>query len=137
MTTLSAIGAEPDARTGGARPFWLSEPCPSWCDATGHSNWDAYPDRRHLLLGAEVTLSLYDADEGPAGAKVEPLYLWMMAAQHYRAVEPDVTIVVPLPADRPTALVEHEIRITVAETRALRDGLTELLDALDAADQGR
>jgi hypothetical protein len=118
---------------GTTRPFWLSDPCPPWCDGAGHSDQDAHEDRRHLLFGAEVTLSLCDADQSPAGAEVEPLYLWLAARQHYRAAEPDVAIVVPLPAKHPGDPVEHEVRMTVAETRALRDGLTELLTALDVA----
>jgi hypothetical protein len=131
--TLSVIGAELAAHSAGKRPFWLTEPCPAWCEArdgdgTGHRGAEAYPDRRHLLFGAEVELSLHDADDGPA--EVEPLCLWLAARQHYRAAEPDVAIVVPLP-DRPGLPVEHEVRMTVAEARALRDGLTELLAALE------
>lgn len=139
VRTLSAIGAELDAHAHASeRPFWQSEPCPSWCEAdggegTGHSGRDAYPDRRHVLFGAEVALSLCDADDGPDGAEVEPLCLWMLAGQHYRAAEPDVVIVVPLLANREGGPIEHEVRLTVGETRALSDALSELLAALDGS----
>ncbi len=120
------------------RPFWLTGTCPSWCDAAGepigHANHDAYEDRRHTLFGPEIPLTLYPAavEAGDVEEPELPVLSWM-AAQHYLSTAPIVSVTVPL-VDEPGGRCEQEVLLTVAEARALRDGLTQLLDAL-AVDQ--
>lgn len=136
--TLAEVDGVLDAPGPGRaarRPFWLAAPCPPWCHAAGepagHTDLDAFEDRRHTLFGPEIPLTLYPADVEPVGAEdIELPVLSWMAAQHYLARVPIVSITVPL-ADAPGGRCEEEVRLTVAEARVLRDGLTQLLDALD------
>lgn len=142
--TLAAVDDaldEPTGRGEARRPFWLTAPCPSWCDAasepSGHHNHDAFEDRRHTLFGAEVELTLYpSAVETADVAAVQLPALSLMAAQHYLAAVPLVALTVPL-ASEPGGRYEEEVHLTVAEARALRDGLDELLAAVDATGGAR
>lgn len=136
--TLGAVDAPPEtavAEQPAQRPFWQSKPCPSWCQAT-HSDlgeW-GYTDRNHFAILNGIDLSLYDAE----GTKDENgeyefhlPYLGLSAQQHYRDAEPHILLEVPVEDKQQHRTYDiKDVRLTVAEARALRDGLTELLDAL-------
>lgn len=115
-------------------PFWQAEPCPAWCavgvGAVGHTNGDNYGERDHAYFGPDIPLTMY---EGSAADHAEPPCLSLSASQHYRAATPDVIVVVPV-QNGWRSYAETPVHMTVAEARALRDGLDELLAGLDEAD---
>ncbi|MGH3416560.1 MAG: DUF6907 domain-containing protein [Actinocrinis sp.] len=140
--TLAAVDgllAVPTGGRGARRPFWLAGPCPSWCDAVagpvGHGNRDAFEDRCHTLFGAEVALTLYQGEGSGEDVDAFAPVASLMAAQHYLAAVATVALTVPL-VGAPGGRCEEEVRLTVAEARALRDALTELLAAVDGAAAG-
>lgn len=136
--TVPRPRTSPEATSTAGRPFWQTEPCPSWCTASsslaGHQDGDDYPDRDHFRSGAVVPLSLYTAIgvvdvEQPTGAP----WLTVNLSQHYRVAAPDVILCVPIDGDE---YREHEVRLTVAEARQLVAALLDTLAELDATERG-
>lgn len=108
------------------RPSWQARPCPAWCGG-GHHEADYYADRSHFVSIPEViSLTLHDdpTDQGSAPGRLD-LAMW----QHYREAEPTIDVTVPKCADDDKRRVvgEATLSLTVAEARALRDGLAALL----------
>ena len=120
----SALAAEP--------PFWLTGPCPSWCYET-HRDSDDPQERDHWAKAEVVDLSLCCVDHG--GELVTGGEILVGARQHYRACAPDVLLTVPrVKLGRVEG--EQDVRLTLAEARALRDGLSATLSALDEDEKG-
>lgn len=67
--------AKEDAATCSRRVFWLTQPCPRWCNGQ-HQDRDAGPDRRHFSTWeAQVSLILEDGQEMGAGLGWQPEYV--------------------------------------------------------------
>ena len=64
-TTIDAIvsaNSDAPAPASGARPYWQTEPCPTWCKEGSHED-TAYPeDRAHMSISQSVTLTLEAPD---------------------------------------------------------------------------
>lgn len=113
-------------------PFWQTRPCPPWCDTT-HREQDFHDDRNHFATPVDtIDLSLY-VEDGHGGGS-QPGTLDLAICQHYRHAEPEIDLTLPV-CEGSSAKVtgETELTLTVAEARALRDGLSALLDALGTA----
>jgi uncharacterized protein DUF6907 len=79
------------------RPFWLFEPCPSWCDGL-HEDGDGIADRRHhSRWGKRICLSTMDPcraafDLGDDAVRHEPCLINVRLEQGYREIEPRVVV---------------------------------------------
>jgi hypothetical protein len=115
-----------------SRPHWQTAPCPSWCGEI-HQDSDYYPDRAHYLAPLEpLELSLYDDDH--AGNGSTPGVLEVSVLQHYRQAEPTIGLVMPEHESGHSRVTgEYDLDLTVAEARALRDQLTEILTLVGSA----
>jgi hypothetical protein len=138
------------------RPFWQTEPCPSWCtlkDAvqlghTGHSDSDSYDDRNHWACEPDegVDLSLLDPRR-VAGVSAEktangvaqpaaygPHSMSVSLQQHYRDAAPHILIEAPLvDAFGRVQKGSTGVRMTLAEAREMRERITRLLDQVAGA----
>lgn len=103
--------------TAESRPFWLTKPCPPWCD-TEHDNLDAPCDRKH-----------YPAVDGDADHPIEmtlmpgrkeggPL-LHVELEQEVREAEPRITVA--------SEGLRFGFELTLVETRRLVEQLTRML----------
>lgn len=81
--------------TDDADPFWLTEPCPSWCDRV-HHDWDSTEDCHHHSEFVEhVELSTMPTNEflgGSHGVTHVPHCLEPRTDQGYRETSPRVHI---------------------------------------------
>lgn len=60
---MTTTGPADDEQHEDERPFWLTEPCPAWCDRL-HHDWEPIEDRRHQSdLVGHVELSTMPADK--------------------------------------------------------------------------
>jgi hypothetical protein len=86
-------------------PYWLSEPCPSWCALTSpHDDHEMYADRMHASAGHEIELS----QEPPR--KSDPSHLNAEMWQHYRDRDPHIVL---------TVNDHEEVLLELAEARKL------------------
>ncbi len=125
------LAAVPNPRrspeTLAPRPTWQTKPCPPWCNAT-HREQDFHDDRNHFATPvAAIDLTLYDAERHGGGS--QPGSLDLSICQHYRQGEAEIDLTLPVHKG-PKVTGEAELALTVAEARALRDGLTALLAML-------
>ena len=64
-------------------PYWLTEPCPPWCElTTPHGDSELYADRLHSSVSHCVTA---DGEDSPADISAA---LWM----HYRESRPHICL---------------------------------------------
>ena len=113
-----------------ARPFWQTEPCPSWCTAI-HEDSDQNEDRAHFAAGLDVDLNLYRTDLGER--RYGPAQAIVSMTQHYRAAEPEIDLTVPTASgDSYLADGEQDVRLSLAEARELRDRLSLILTLVGA-----
>ena len=113
------------------RPFWQTEPCPPWCTDT-HRPDDFFEDRNHWAHSLDVDLNLYRTEY--CGGEYGPGQLMVGLTQHYRDAEPEVDLTVPRTTPKSGPYVaegEQGVRMSLAEARALRDRLSQILAAVD------
>lgn len=108
--------------SGTAGPWWLSEPCPSWCGlVTDHKATDHPDDRRHFSDdepgAARILLTLVAPDPGGA-VDDDPPCLDAYLSQHWREVEPRMVVSVSEGAG---------LELTLSEADRLQERLNELL----------
>lgn len=128
-----------DYLNADGRPFWLGEPCPSWCQQELHQGQHHVADRGHRSKwDARFRLSLYSvawkhfaAEETVDGQEREysiPLELLVSLEQGHREVGPRIIV-------EPEGRCDEvgRLNLTVAEARQLRDALST---ALDLAEDG-
>jgi hypothetical protein len=104
------------------RPFWLTEPCPSWCQAD-HSERDRPADRRHVSA-PHGSVVLTEAEASPSGDGTwQPQDIHVALSQHVREVEPLITCGGHGPAG--------SWNLTVDEARDLAAALTRAVEATE------
>jgi hypothetical protein len=107
-----------------ARPFWLSQPCPSWCTSR-HADRDHPSERQHVsAVQGGVTLTQSEAVEAPDGSwRAQDIQIFL--AQHVREIEP----LIRCNGQGPVGAWQ----LTVAEAEALATALSQAV----AATRGR
>lgn len=105
------------------RPYWLTGPCPVWCEEQ-HADDDRPEERRHIGGADAIPLTLADPQmyrTGPGRGDVgwRPRVLLVDIEQGWRETEPEICL-----SDDDTTV----LRLTEAEARALIARVTELLD---------
>ncbi len=103
-------------------PFWLTRPCPSWCQSD-HSEADRPADRRHLSapLGSVVLTETEAA--ASADGSWQPQDIHVALTQHVRELEPLISCGGHGPAGA--------WHLTVAEARELAAALTRAIEATE------
>ncbi|ONI81617.1 hypothetical protein ALI144C_20170 [Actinosynnema sp. ALI-1.44] len=118
------MSSTPAADGDRARPFWLHEPCPAWCDKFHEDNLDS-GDRRHVSDEVrEVQLSSEDMSvhgQSPHKASdYRPTELVIYLDQHVREIGPRV-IVDQLPGDR------TKLHLLPTEARRVAEALLDMV----------
>jgi len=115
----AGAGRHAFSRTG---PFWLTRPCPSWCQ-TDHTEADRPADRRHVSgpLG-NVVLTETEAAAATDGSW-QPQDVHVALTQHVREFEPLISCRGHGPAGT--------WHLTVAEARELAAALTRAVEATE------
>lgn len=77
--------------------FWLTDPCPAWCEfVRNHSDRDDYDDRVHQGVARRVVATTEDLDRDTVDGQVhldrEPPDLTVQVVQHYREQEPRLSL---------------------------------------------
>ncbi len=94
VTQVGAPGlivcAKDDAAICSRQGFWLTQPCPRWCNGR-HQDRDAGPDRRHFSTWEEqVPLILEDAQEMGSDLGWQPEYVAVSLDQGVREDAPQI-----------------------------------------------
>lgn len=122
-TTADATEA-PDTPLQEA-PYWQDAPCPPWC-VVPHRDYDHPDDRWHDSEQTVIKLSLEAPVRAVIGDEVlmDVPELCTELTQGYREADARVAII---------HNGSETLPLTLAEAALLRDSLTEMLDAADAA----
>jgi hypothetical protein len=118
---------DPPARAGRhslARkaPFWLTRPCPSWCQSD-HDEADRPADRRHLSASlGSIVLTETEATESADGTwQAQDIHIAL--TQHVRELDPLISCLGHGPAGA--------WHLTVTEARELAAALTRAVEATE------
>ncbi|GAA4242320.1 hypothetical protein GCM10022254_74900 [Actinomadura meridiana] len=91
VSAETAPSTDRDAATVTARPSWLADHCPRWCENSGdHSGHDHYSNRRHLGPSREVILTA--VDDHRTARQEQPPMARAHLFQHYREIGPRIDI---------------------------------------------
>ncbi len=111
--TRLAMRASDDEQT---RPYWLTGPCPAWCEVDGWHSADAQPaDRSHIAAAyadPELPLTLM-----PASAHGSPQRAWATLHQHVDWARPRISL----------NAGSTEVELTIDEAQAIADQLATLV----------
>ncbi|WP_394329682.1 DUF6907 domain-containing protein [Amycolatopsis keratiniphila] len=111
------VCADEHARICTDSVFWLTQPCPWWCDSGWHSDDDRGADRRHMSeWTGNVPLVLEDGDRMGNGLPYQPEYATVHLLQGVREIEPRIWC--------GKGETNHGWYMTPAETRELAATLT-------------
>ncbi len=113
------------------RPYWQTEPCPTWC-SKGHEASDHPVDRNHWSAtdGHRLPLTFLGLQRTPdnTGWYDDPPIMDVYMVQHVREAEPRISISVnEAPATD----------LTLSEARRLQDAVGELLGLAATAGEAR
>lgn len=122
--TAERIDGSAGTAVHGARPYWLAEPCPVWCDKL-HDEQAFEADRRHLSSGYLAQVVLSTEDPVVQGARLGdraqyfPAELVLYLDQHVREVGPRV-VIDQVPAER------RQLYLLPVEARQVGEALIRL-----------
>lgn len=117
-----------------ARPSWLPNGCPPWCQQPGHLDGDRYEDRIHAGSTSHMTLTAAEPPTsltGP-GYDNEPATVETNLLQHYREAEPRVSLMRDEDSMGDLTLAEAE-QLAQELLKRVIDGRTGQREATDHA----
>lgn len=114
------------------RPYWQTEPCPTWCMSAkrGHDKRDNGGDRLHLSKWeGRVTLTAEDGYRSVCSGVeiIHPVHIEVSVEQDHREVEPHIVLSTMFEGKA----LSHDVTIT--ETRKLIKVLSRALGMAESA----
>lgn len=132
------VVVEPPKTEGPKRAFWQASPCPAWCDLDHEADL-CFQERNHFESFDDIDLTLYTdlrsaRVEIAAGKPSSPALsgnMFVSMNQHYREIEPTISINVPTHTARDEREVDGEVDVemTIDEARELIARLTQAVEA--------
>ena len=122
------------------RPFWLTSPCPTWCQGD-HAPETPLADAVHMTRTEEqfpLTTDTgrfvsYRGADGTVCSWQLPTEVLVYGQRHHLEAAPSVLLTINPECPTPDAPM-REVRLTVAEARRLASALLQLADDLDSDD---